>query len=139
MANEKNLTPMNERSESEARELGRIGGIASGESRKKKKELSRVLKNLLDTPYQNTEGLQKDYPTLEIKEIDVRTALAIKMIDSALNGNIKAFDTIFRLTSEDKPLSVIIQHEPRETVDINEIRKLKQILEADEDLVFDED
>ena len=41
--NNENLIPMNKRSKEEARESGRVGGIASGESRRKKKRLSQLL------------------------------------------------------------------------------------------------
>ncbi|MGM9628351.1 MAG: hypothetical protein ACI3V4_09730 [Faecousia sp.] len=37
MPNEKNLIPMDRRSQSEARELGREGGIASGAARRREK------------------------------------------------------------------------------------------------------
>lgn len=48
MANEENLIPFNERSEKETRELGRKGGIASGEARRQKKTMVETLKAILD-------------------------------------------------------------------------------------------
>ena len=39
MPNEQNLIPMDQRSQSEARELGREGGRASGASRRRKRSL----------------------------------------------------------------------------------------------------
>ena len=44
MANEENLIPMNKRSQSEAREFGKKGGIASGESRRAYKSLKLAAK-----------------------------------------------------------------------------------------------
>ena len=38
LANEENLIPMDERSQNEARELGKKGGKKSGEARRRKKE-----------------------------------------------------------------------------------------------------
>ena len=47
MANIENLKPV--RSEKEARELGRKGGIASGEARREKATMKKTLEMLLDT------------------------------------------------------------------------------------------
>ena len=44
MAKEDNLIPMSERSESEVRELGRKGGIASGETRREKATMKKTIK-----------------------------------------------------------------------------------------------
>ena len=48
MANEKNLIPFDQRSESEARELGRKGGIASGEARREKSTLIGTIAQVID-------------------------------------------------------------------------------------------
>ena len=59
MANEKNLIPMSERSKNEVREIGRRGGIASGETRREKATMKKTLEMLLDTVpniKENTEG-----------------------------------------------------------------------------------
>lgn len=42
MANEKNLIPFNKRSESEVREMNKKGGIASGEARRRKRQLGEI-------------------------------------------------------------------------------------------------
>jgi len=46
MANEQNLIPGNRRSQSEARENGRKGGIASGEKRRHQRDLRKAVKAL---------------------------------------------------------------------------------------------
>ena len=46
--NDSNLIPNPERSPEELREMGRKGGIASGKSRRKKRELQKLAKMLLD-------------------------------------------------------------------------------------------
>lgn len=46
--NDSNLIPNTERSPEELREMGRRGGIASGESRRKKRELQKLAQMLLD-------------------------------------------------------------------------------------------
>ena len=42
MANEQNLIPFNKRSKSEAREINKKGGIASGEARRRKRQLGEI-------------------------------------------------------------------------------------------------
>lgn len=77
MANEQNLKPI--RSVSEAREKGRKGGKASGESRRNRKALKEELLLLLE------EG---DY------QKKLCTALIKGAIKSAAMGDTKAFNTI---------------------------------------------
>lgn len=48
MANEQNLIPTSERTKEEARELGRKGGIKSGETRRRKKEFRELFEKMLD-------------------------------------------------------------------------------------------
>ena len=49
-----NLIPMNTRSKEEASELGRKGGIASGETRRKKATLKKTLETLLEMTNKET-------------------------------------------------------------------------------------
>lgn len=46
--NDSNLIPNTERSPEELREMGRKGGIASGKSRRKRRDLQKLAKMLLD-------------------------------------------------------------------------------------------
>ena len=46
--NNSNLIPNSERSPEELREMGRKGGIASGKSRRQKRDLQKLAKMLLD-------------------------------------------------------------------------------------------
>lgn len=46
--NEKNLIPNYERSPEELREMGRKGGIASGKARRRKRDLQKLARMLLD-------------------------------------------------------------------------------------------
>lgn len=46
--NDSNLIPNTERSPEELREMGRKGGIASGKSRRRKRDLQKLAKMLLD-------------------------------------------------------------------------------------------
>lgn len=85
MANEQNLKPV--RSKNEARERGKKGGIKSGETRAKKKTLKEELVALLETKIENKTMQEK---------------ISFSLIQEALKGNVKAFETI-RDTIGEKP------------------------------------
>lgn len=87
--NEENLIPFSERSKEEARELGKKGGIASGEARRRKKTLKDELIALL-----------------EINDNQEKISLAV--LRKALEGDIQAFTTI-RDTIGEKPKDKIEQ------------------------------
>ena len=83
--NEENLIPMNERSESEVRELGRKGGIKSGEARREKKLFKEAIEKKL--------GQSLD-------------SMVDAMINQAKNGNVQAI-TFLRDTIGEKPTDKI--------------------------------
>ena len=59
MANEKNLIPFDERTESEQREIARQGGIASGIARREKKTVQKILNDFLDTSAKDNPQIAK--------------------------------------------------------------------------------
>ena len=59
MANEQNLIPFSERSENEAREIGKKGGQASGKTRRRKANLRRAAKELLEGVYTDKNGEER--------------------------------------------------------------------------------
>lgn len=73
MANEQNLVPLNNRTKTEQREITRMGGIASGEARRKKKQRGDILREIINTEVTNEKmlanlkalGIFKEHPTLE--------------------------------------------------------------------------
>ena len=81
--NENNLIPNSQRTPEELREMGRKGGIASGEARKRKKTLKEELIALLETNDNNNK-------------------ISVALLQKALNGDIQAFTTI-RDTIGEKP------------------------------------
>ena len=93
MANVKNLKPI--RSAEEAREKGKIGGVASGKARRERKTLKEELITLLKTD-------------------DNQTKLSVALLSSALNGNVKAFEVI-RDTNIKKPKEEISIENPQTT------------------------
>lgn len=89
-----NLMPV--RSEDEARERGRKGGIASGKTRRRKKELRKELQDLLSIVTDNPKILANldalGVPT--DNGATLQTAMTASMIYQAIKGNVKAFNAI---------------------------------------------
>lgn len=94
--NDENLIPFNQRSEAEARELGKKGGIKSGEVRRKKAAEREALKLTLETL------LKGDREVIDGESGNTQLACCIAMIKEVLKGNIKAFETL-RDTIGEKP------------------------------------
>ncbi|HEO7905926.1 TPA: hypothetical protein VBN06_001932 [Streptococcus agalactiae] len=92
MANDQNLIPINQRTKSEQRKIQRQGGLASGQVRRQRADLKRAFETLLTSKVNNEQmrdllvGLGYD-PTNEM-------ALALVVLQRALNGDIKAFSKI---------------------------------------------
>ena len=85
MANNGNLRRL---SPSEAREYGRRGGKASGESRRRKADFRKILNALLTAEIDNPEWT----PLLEALGLDstLESAMLAAQIKEAMNGNTKA-------------------------------------------------
>ncbi len=88
MANDKNLKPV--QSKSEARERGRKGGIKSGEKRREKRKFKEIFETLLSRESINDKG-----ETATIKEV-----IAINTVAKAVKGDLKAIELITRLIDE---------------------------------------
>lgn len=87
MANEGNLIPFNERTESEQRAIATAGGKASGEARRKRKSLKEEL-------------------LLMLEDEEVQKSVTIALINQAQKGNVKAYEMI-RDTIEEKPVEKV--------------------------------
>ena len=89
MANEGNLKPI--RTKSEAREKGKKGGKKSGEVRAQRKTLREELIAFLET---------------KIEDKTIQEKISFSLIQEAISGNVKAFETI-RDTIGEKPIEQI--------------------------------
>ena len=58
MANEQNLIPFSERSESEVREINSKGGVNSGKSRRRTANLRKVIQSVMNRTYTDEDGKQ---------------------------------------------------------------------------------
>lgn len=98
MANEENLIPLNKRTKSEAREISKKGGQASGAARRKKKTMKQVANYLLSLPV--VEELQEEMIQSGIAsdDADNQTALVFSMMQRAIKGNVTAAQFIANIT-----------------------------------------
>lgn len=98
MANDENLIPINQRTKSEQREIQKKGGLASGKKRRQQADLRRAFQTLLRSEVNNEQMkqllIQLGYdPTNEM-------ALALVVLQKALNGDMKTFSQIQQILSQ---------------------------------------
>lgn len=84
MANEQNLIPFTERSESEVRKLNSKGGVNSGEARRRKRDIRLALEALLEKDISDKHG----------NTMSTAEAIALKQIEKALKGDTRAFEVV---------------------------------------------
>lgn len=94
--NAKNLKPQNKRTKSEQRKIAQKGGIASGKKRRELKDFKELLKA----------GLAEEIKTESGKKYTRAQYIAMRLIKTAENGNIKAFEVI-RDTIGQKPVDKV--------------------------------
>lgn len=95
MANEQNLRPSEYKlSQEEAKK----GGKASGEARRRKRDLRKALEALLEKDFKNAQG----------NNISGAEAIAIKQFEKAMTGDTRAFE-IIRDTAGQKPVDKVEQ------------------------------
>lgn len=115
MANEQNLKPNSERTPSEVRENARKGGIKSGETRRRKKEMRERLEILLSMPLKDGKGADvekiKSFGAIKGKNITVEDAILIAVAQKALKGDISAStflrDTVGERPTENKNITIV--------------------------------
>ena len=102
MPNEKNLIPMDRRSQSEARDFGQKGGIASGVSRRRKRSLKEAADLYLSLPVADRRTWNKIARRgVDPDDIDNQMAMIIGLTIAATAGDAKAAKVIVDLLGED--------------------------------------
>ncbi|HEL1012350.1 hypothetical protein [Streptococcus pluranimalium] len=99
MANDNNLIPINQRTKSEAREISRKGGLASGKARRQRADLKRAFETLLSSEVNNEQ--MRDLLISLGYEPTNEMALALVVLQKALNGDVKAFSKIQDMIDKD--------------------------------------
>ena len=99
MAGMDNLKPL--KSVDEARELGRKGGKASGEARRKKKAMREQMEMLLSLPFADEEAKEKMKELgIPVDDIDNQMALMIATYQKALTGDTSAINIVREVIGE---------------------------------------
>lgn len=116
MANEQNLVRGADAHVLTAEEQS-MGGKASGEARRRKRDLRQALEMLLEREYKDKSG-----NTLTGTE-----AITAKLFEQAMKGNIKAFETIRDSVGQKMPERIMIAE-----VDQSVIEEVEQAVLKDE-------
>ena len=99
MPNERNLIPV--RSTEEARERGRNGGRASGESRRRKKSLREAAELYLSLPVSDKRAWNKlARYGVEPEDVDNQMAIIAGLTIKAVKGDAKAAKLLFELVGD---------------------------------------
>jgi hypothetical protein len=108
MANEQNLKPCEYKlSQEEAKK----GGKASGEARRRKRDLRQALEMLLEKDFKDKQG----------NTITGTEAITAKLFEKAMKGDVRAFETL-RDTVGQKPVEKVMISEVEQSV-IDEVEK----------------
>ena len=107
MANEENLKPFtSEQSREKAVSNGRMGGIASGKSKREKKALKETLEELLAMPIKDgkSDDIEKikSIAGIKGKNITMQEAIMVAMLNKAAKGDVRAAEYV-RDTIGQKP------------------------------------
>lgn len=106
MAGKDNLVPLQEHSTEKQREIRSMGGIASGEAKRRKKAIRETVQAVaaMGVPDKALKALRQ----AGISEDDAtyQTAIVLKMFHEAMSGNVAAFNAIVNASGE-----VVNKHE----------------------------
>lgn len=111
MANEQNLIPWNQRTESEQREYARQGGVKSGEVRRQRKAMKEQMEMLLSLPFnikdKQGRSIAKMLSGLGIEEdkIDNQMAMMIALWQTAMKegrNQVSAFQEIRKVVQDEQ-------------------------------------
>ena len=101
MRGEENLIPFSKRSTEEAREQGRIGGKASGESRRRKRSLKEAADLFLSLPVTDAKTFNAMAKAgVNPEETDYQMAVIVGLTMKAIKGDAKAAKTVIDLLGE---------------------------------------
>lgn len=101
MRGEENLIPFSKRSKEEAREQGRIGGKASGESRRRKRSLKEAADLFLSLPVTDKKTFNAMAKAgVNPEDTDYQMAVIVGLTMKAIKGDAKAAKTVIDLLGE---------------------------------------
>lgn len=100
----KNLVPMDQRSEDEARSLGQQGGIASGVARRRKRSMREAADYYLalpETDRRRVNALLRD--EVDPEDVDNQMSVVMGMAEAAKRGDARAANVLLKMLGEDNP------------------------------------
>jgi hypothetical protein len=102
MANEKNLIPFDERTESEQREIARLGGIASGIARREKKTVQKILNDFLSTAAKDNPQVSKLAAKMGLRDDgNIKDLFTIVCtLNTLKDGNLSDLERLSKLLGE---------------------------------------
>ncbi len=102
MANEQNLKPI--RTESEAREKGRNGGIASGQARREAKATRKILQEIVNLQAKDNQLFAKIAPKMGLQgdESIHKVFTMACLLNTVKKGDLADLDRLQKLLGEDK-------------------------------------
>lgn len=91
-----NLMPQSMRTKEKQREIARMGGIASGEARRKKRDTAQLINTMLSSKLSEKNASAVKAISKEVTEDDltVNALMIAGQVKSAINGNVKAFECL---------------------------------------------
>lgn len=102
MANEKNLRRL---TSEQAREIGRKGGLASAESKRRTKTLKQGLERLLLAPVKDATDRKKLAAMgIPVDDMTHEELVSLALVRKAMDGDVKAFEVIRSVLGEDTRL-----------------------------------
>lgn len=96
---QEDLIPTNKRTKEEAKELGRKGGVASGKSRRRKRQFRDELEMLLPLTDKGKDGQPIINPLTGRKQT-VQQSITMQLLLKARKGDVKAAKLIFEVLGE---------------------------------------
>jgi hypothetical protein len=96
---QEDLIPTNKRTKEEAKELGRKGGLASGKSRRRKRQFRDELEMLLPLTDKGKDGQPIINPLTGRKQT-VQQSITMQLLLKARKGDVKAAKLIFEVLGE---------------------------------------
>ncbi|CRT22261.1 hypothetical protein [Streptococcus equi] len=132
MANEENLIPVNKRTKSEAREISKKGGIASGKSRREKANLRKAVELVLGSAVPSAK-LQEQLKELDISPTN-QSAIALKLVENALKGDVRSAELLAKITTTEVKdnLDKKEQRERIKAAELENKKREKEIVAAEE-------
>lgn len=107
MANEKNLKPFSsDQSREEAAKNGKKGGIASGESKRRKKALKKTIEAVLSLDVDPQTRVALEQLGVDPNDQSVQTAIVVGQALKAMRGDTKAAEFIAKYMGGDPRLEV---------------------------------